>query len=398
MNAARACSGNLYDPLSPDTLSNPFPIFRRLQRETPVLWHDGLYAWVLSRYDDCREVLQHPARFTRDRRKLGRPVPVEGMTIQSLDPPDQIALRQAVLHALQRTNTANACREACDEFERCLSRQPDGRVFDFMLEAAAPAAMRFACCLVGVPEMPPKAYQSIFLRLTRAMDSALDPRRKDAGQEATLELNQIIDNARTAAEPGSMIHELYAVSGVTEMQSAYVRNTISATFNAAYSTAYSSMGSFVVLALERQGLAKEIVDTGTVTVGVNELLRFTSPAQSTARYAACDMVIRGVKIQQNDPIVTLMAAANRDPEVFERPQDLVLDRTPNPHLAFGYGPHHCVGAHPAERFLSRFIDRLAAWESMLSLAGIPTWLDTATLRCFDSLPVSRRGGCGVDSR
>ena len=65
------------------------------------------------------------------------------------------------------------------------------------------------------------------------------------------------------------------------------------------------------------------------------LLRFTSPAQSTARYATCDMVVAGVMVRQNDPIVTLMAAANRDPEVFECPDELVLNRSPNPHLSFG---------------------------------------------------------------
>ncbi|MFO0579679.1 MAG: cytochrome P450 [Polyangia bacterium] len=385
---------DLYKPLCPDTLANPFPIFRRLQQEAPVFWHDGLYAWVLSRYRDCRQVLRHPERFTRDRRKLGRPVPAAGMTIQSLDPPDQIALRQAVLHALQRADIAAAGREACEELERCLSSKPGGRPFDFMSEAAAPTAMRFACRLVGVPELSAEAYLSIFLRLSRAMDSALDPRRGEAGVEATQELNAIIDEAKAAAAPGSMLHELYAVPGVAEMPFAYVRNTISAIFNAAYSTAHSSMGSFLLLALERPGLARRVVDTGNVAVGVRELLRFTSPAQSTGRYATRDTVIGGMEIRQNDPIVTLMAAANRDPEVFDRPDELVLDRTPNPHLGFGSGPHRCVGAIPAEEILSRFVQCLARWESELALAGAPTWLDTATLRCIDRLPTARRDGQG----
>jgi hypothetical protein len=148
------------------------------------------------------------------------------------------------------------------------------------------------------------------------------------------------------------------------------------------------MGSFLAVALERPGLAARIAGSGKVFEGVQELLRFTSPAQATMRFAACDTIISGVQIRQNDPIVTLIAAANRDPEEFEHPDDLVLDRSPNPHLAFGSGPHYCIGAGPGGDFLEQFVLRLAEWESKLGLAGSPTWLDTATLRCLEYLPVA----------
>src|SRR5262249_15545665 len=107
MTGPRPYRSDLYQPLRAETLSDPYPIFRRLGREAPVMWHDDLFAWVLSRSRDCRQVLQNPAKFTRDRRKLGRPVPVEGMTIQSLDPPEQIPLRRAMLRAIQRTDIAS---------------------------------------------------------------------------------------------------------------------------------------------------------------------------------------------------------------------------------------------------------------------------------------------------
>ena len=69
-------------------------------------------------------------------------------------------------------------------------------------------------------------------------------------------LNDLIESAESSAQPRSVIHELHAMPAVAEMPVAYVRNTISATFNAAYSTAYSSMGSFLALALEHPGLAQ----------------------------------------------------------------------------------------------------------------------------------------------
>lgn len=390
-NETKSDTAWLFRPLSPDTIANPFPVFQRLQRETPVFWHDGLYAWVLSRYHDCRMVLHHPDRFARDRKKLGRPVSEDEITIQSLDPPDQNALRQSVFHCLKHTDTPAACRDAIDMFERCLEGQLEGRPFDFMRSVAAPAAMRFASSLVGVHDMSPEAYLSTFLRLTRAMDRDAYSHHRDAGVVATLELNRVIDAAVATAPARSMIHELYSLPGVREMHPPYVRNTISAAFNAAFSTAYSSMGSFLALCLETGDLANRIVSTGQVSLGTSELLRFTSPAQSTARFATCDTEIAGAKVRQNDPIVTLLAAANRDPEAFEFPNELLLDRSPNPHLSFGYGPHRCVGAKPAEEFLAHVVVRLADWESRLILAGSPSWLDTATLRCLNTLPVSRIG-------
>lgn len=377
-----------FRPLSPDTIANPFPIFERLQKDTPVFWHDGLYAWVLSRYHDCRMVLHHSDRFARDRKKLGRYVSEDEITIQSLDPPDQNALRQSVLHCLKQTDIPVACREAIDVFERCLEEQVEERPFDFMSSVAAPAAIRFANSLLGVSDMSPEAYLPTFLRLTKAMDRDAYSHHRDAGVEATRQLNRVIDGAVATAPPRSMIHELYSLPGVSEMHPPYVRNTISAAFNAAFSTAYSSMGSFLLLCLETGDLAHRIVATGQVSLGVNELLRFTSPAQSTARFATCDTQIGGANVRKNDPIVTLLAAANRDPEMFEFPNELVLDRSPNQHLSFGYGPHHCIGAKPAEEFLAHLVARLADWESQLILAGSPAWLGTATLRCLDTLPIS----------
>ena len=135
----------------------------------------------------------------------------------------------------------------------------------------------------------------------------------------------------------------------------------------------------------------DIVKGGQISQAINELLRFISPAQSTARFANSDTVLSGVAIRKNDPVVTLIASANRDPEVFERPDELVLDRMQNRHLSFGYGPHYCVGAKPAEDFLAQFVVRLLEWEDKLALCSEPTWLDTATLRCINTLPLIHRG-------
>lgn len=385
----QADRSELYQPLQAATLSDPYPTYRQLQAEAPIFWHGDLFAWVLTRYRDCRRVLQDPAKYTRDRRKLGRPVLPEGMNIQSEDPPDQIPLRRALLRAMEPAHLAAAIREATEDLERRIGAQSAGHAFDFMSEIAAPVAMRFACSLVGLPKLKATDYLPIFLGLTRAMDSALDSRRDEEGLDATRALVEMVRSAQRSPTPGSVIFQLHAAPEVRQMPEAYVRNTLAATFNAAFSTAYSSMGSFLLLALQRDGTAQQIAKADSMAASVQELLRFTSPAQSTRRYALCDTMIDGVHIQQNDPIVTLIAAANRDPEMFEQPNDLVLGRSPNPHLAFAVGPHHCAGARPASAFLEAFIGGLTRWQAPLRLAAAPAWLDTFTLRCIERLPVVR---------
>ena len=383
------CS-ELYQPLRADTLNDPYPTFQLLLREAPIFWHEDLFAWVLSRHRDCLHVLVDPETFTRDRRKLGRPVPVEGMTIQSLDPPDQLPLRRAILRAIRHTDYEGVSNRACDELEFQLSRQPIGRQFDFKSAVAAPAALRFACDLVGMSNLTVENYYPMFLSLTRSMDSALESSRYDEGIAATNQLNEYIDDAMASTKAGSVIHNLLSVPEVLEMPKAYVRNTISACFNAAYSTAYSTMSSFLLLVLNRPELIDQILEAENTNVCVQELLRFICPAQSTRRYATRDIVIDGFKIRQNDPIFTLMAAANRDPDVFNCPNEIDFQRSHNLHLAFGLGPHHCVGATPAGAFLLAYVERLVDWGLDFALAGEPSWLDTFTLRCLDTLPLVRK--------
>lgn len=380
---------DLYRPLDRNVLLDPTQTYRRLLTESPSFWHGDLFAWVLTRHRDCRRVLQDPSSFTRDRRKLGRNVPADGMTIQSLDPPDQVPLRRALVHTLVPCHVEGAIAAACDAFDSRLLARVTGRPFDFMAEVAAPVATGFACRLVGMPEIDAHSYLGIFDRLTRAMDSALDARLYDEGLDATRELNELVQQAMRNPVEDGVVGRLMASPGVSQMPEDYVRNTISATFNAAFSTVYSLLGSILLLAVQRGGLARRIVDAAAVRTGVQELLRLLCPAQSTRRYAMRDVAVGDIVVRAHDPVFTLMAAANRDPDVFESPDELLIGRERNPHLAFGFGPHHCAGARPITAFLESLIPRYAGWEARLVLAEPPEWLDTFTLRCLARLEVAR---------
>jgi cytochrome P450 len=376
-----------YDPLDPATLRDPFSVYRRLREEAPVFWHDELYSWVLTRHEDCRFVLRNPQLFTQDRRKLGRPVQEAGMTIQSLDPPDPLPLRQAIIASLKAVDMDAVCETARAELELRVRSWASGQTVEFMQEVAEPIAGRFACSLLGVEPFPAETYRPIFLALTRAMDAALEPNRHLEGLDGNARLFELLRPQLGRCVRGGMLGHLAGEIGVEGLSSPYVLNTVAATFNAAFSTAYSATGSLLALLVERPSLVDEMVGRDCIKLGVNELLRYLSPAQATSRYACEDTEIGGVAIARNDPIVTVLAAANRDPACFTRPDEILVDRSPNPHLSFGHGPHFCVGAAAAVRYLSTFIRFLADTGRQLTIVGPATYLDTATLRCFDRLEV-----------
>jgi len=122
-------------------------------------------------------------------------------------------------------------------------------------------------------------------------------------------------------------------------------------------------------------------------VATEELLRFCSPVQRTLRIIKEDVAFGGQQLRRGQSILTIFAAANRDPAVFERPQELDITRTPNPHMGFGRGIHFCLGAPLAKAegqiAFGALLERLPG----LKLAGEPIWNDNAAIRGMSSLPV-----------
>lgn len=132
-------------------------------------------------------------------------------------------------------------------------------------------------------------------------------------------------------------------------------------------------------------------DDAVARTAVEELLRFTSPVETaTERWAAEDVLIGGTTIPQRSLVLAVIASANRDESLFDRPDALDLTRSPNPHLAFGKGAHYCLGA-PLARLeaqvavpaLLRRAPRLRRPDPGAPLA----WRGTAVVRGLASLPV-----------
>ena len=124
-----------------------------------------------------------------------------------------------------------------------------------------------------------------------------------------------------------------------------------------------------------------------VPAAVEELLRFDTSVQFNQRVANEPVRYGGVEIAENDRIIVLLGAANRDPEVFENPHQLDIGRNPNPHLAFGAGRYHCLGLHLARLEMHTALDAIVRHFPKLQLAEAPQWRPTWMMCGLVRMPV-----------
>jgi cytochrome P450 len=145
-----------------------------------------------------------------------------------------------------------------------------------------------------------------------------------------------------------------------------------------------------LLALLEHPAAWKALREGRVGVdsAIDELLRWTAPATHVMRTAVCDTELAGTTIRAGDAVAVWIPSANRDGTVFADPEELVLDRSPNPHLSLGAGTHFCLGAALVRVLLRALLEDLIRADTSLALANPPTWQSTWAVNGMRSLPVT----------
>ena len=158
---------------------------------------------------------------------------------------------------------------------------------------------------------------------------------------------------------------------------------------AAAQTARHTISGGLLALLERPAVWATLRDgqVGLDTT-MEELLRWTAPATHTMRTAVTDTDLAGTPVRAGDAVAVWTGAANRDGSVFADPDELVLDRDPNPHLTFGAGMHFCLGAALVRVMLRALLTNLIESGSSLALAGPPVWDSSWSVNALHSVPVT----------
>jgi cytochrome P450 len=404
MAPSTAAPFSLYHLLDPDVLADPYPLYERLRTEDPVHWDPYLHAWVVTRYADVVDVLQ---RFLADRtptpEKLAalgmeRLTPIARVMVEQmlfLDPPQHSRVRglAAVAFTPRRVERLRAhIQEITDGLVDAVAGA--GRM-DVMNDLANPLPAIVTAEMLGMPpadHVMLKSWSQDFAemlgnfqhnpgraaKVLRSLEDMTAYFHEAVRRQATHPTEGLV-NALTMAE----------VDGDRLTESEVVANVIVTMVGGQETTTNLIGNGLLTLLRHSDELERLRGDLSLIPPAVEELLRYESPSQHTARLAPADVELGGKQIRHHQAVIAVMGAANRDPARFAEPDRLDLGRKDNRHVAFGWASHFCFGA-PLAR-----IEGQIALETMLrrlprlQLEPEPvSWRPNLGLRGLSALPVT----------
>jgi cytochrome P450 len=395
---------SLYHLLRPEVLADPYPLYRRLRTEDPVLWDPFLHAWVVTRYADVVQVLldfsAHRTPTPEQLTDMGLPdlSPIARVMVKQMlfmDPPAHTRLRGLCSQAFT-PRRVEALREHIQDIANRLldSMLPFGEM-DVVTDFAAPLPAIVTAELLGVPisdHAQLKQWSADFAEMLGNFQH--NPNRanqvRSSLSEMTSYFSEAIREQRVHPRDGLVSSLLAAEIDGDQLSEEEVVANLIVTMVGGQETTTNLIGNGVLTLLRNPDVMKELrSDLSLIPSGVEELLRYESPSQHTARLAPQDTEIGGKKIQKRQAVIAVMGAANRDPERFPDPDRLDIRRKDNRHVAFGFGAHFCFGA-PLARIEGQiaFATILQRLTNLQMKPGPITWRENLGLRGLIALPVS----------
>jgi cytochrome P450 len=352
----RPTDPGLTTPLFDDRFyaGDPFPHYARLRSEAPLVWHEDPGVWIASSYADVLAVSRDPERFCSRKGILTVEIGVEypsPPTMMHTDPPEHTGYRQAVALGFRPSRVKALEVSVRDRVGRLVDALPAGETIDIVHHLAAPLPLMMICSLLGLPE---EEWATFLEWSDAAIPDAVpmsDERRAElmAESEAVLRAH-IAERRRVAGEDyvtDLVDADFVGPDGVhrplTDDEIYMIVNQLLIAGNETTRNLIS--GGLVALAESPEQWTRLRDEPELVPSAVEELLRWTTPVVAFMRTATTDTELAGQRVHEGDPVLLVYASANRDEAEFG-PTAATLDvgRRPNHHLAFGFGPHVCVGS------------------------------------------------------
>lgn len=399
--------------LSPAYVANPYPTYDLLRTHHPVYWSKRWSAWLVTRYDDVRSVLQNYKHFSNmgrytaymaqlpDAQRAQLSTLLEhyehGGLVQS-DPPEHTRLRRLVNLAFtpRAVNTMRGLVEKIvDELLDKISGQ--GRI-ELIRDFAFPLPATVIAGMLGVPVEERDQFGAWSSKIQRFLGSgdAHFPYALEA-QESWERMNAIfktlLEDRRQHPQDDLVSALVQARDADAQLSDDEIIRTCGAMLIAGHETTTNLIASGVLALLQHPDQLEALrTDPSLYPNAVEEFLRYDSPFQSAPRSVTNDYELHGQHLKKGDLVYVMLGAANRDPEQFGDPTTLDIRREDNKQLAFGHGIHFCLGATLArleapialQRLLGRFPD-LRLIES-----DPPLWKKSMVQRGLARLPLALR--------
>jgi cytochrome P450 len=392
--------------LRPATKDDPYPLYAQLRERGLVRSSLGLsaaadHATVASILRDRRfssspahQPGHRPKSYPSDDPRAG--LPAEDLL--SMDPPDHTRLRRLVSGAFSPRVIAGLEPQIRDITDRLLTAADGAVGFDVIGALAYPLPIAVICHLLGVPEGDRAQFRAwgheVAATLDPMTEAAARAQTRTAGRELTAYLLDLVRERRAAPDDSILSALIAAEEDGDRLSSGEVVNMAALLLIAGFITTVNLIGNGTAALLSDPGLAawdRLRQDPALIAAAVEETLRYDSPIQLTFRIATEEVEIGGQVIPAGKPVVVSIGGANRDPAVFERPDELRIDRPDaGRHLAFSLGLHHCLGASLARLEGRIAIEELTRRYPALELAARPTRRPLLVVRGFESVPVRVR--------
>jgi cytochrome P450 len=379
-----------YNPLDPRMRSDPYPVYRRLRELDPVQLLPDQDTWILTRHADCLTVLRDPRFSSREAHRLRQRAAALAPTMLNTDPPEHGRLRGAVATAWNATSVSGAASRIdalVGELARALADRP---TFDLIGDYANPVAAGALAAVLGLPAIDRPRLQRWLDEASGNVDPMATPQAQRKGGAAAARLKHYfsaLTEERRAAPDGEVLSSLATASGLGPDE---LLETCNLLLIGGYEPLANLIGNGMLALLQHpEQMARLRSNPELAGSGVDELLRFDSPIPFVARIATQDVAVGGRHVRRGQSVIPLLAAANRDPAVFEQPDELDLGRSPNPHLTFGAGPHVCFGALFVKMVAPIALTAIVARFPDLRLATpVLEWRSSVVPRGLKTLPVA----------
>jgi len=339
-----------YSPFSVSTMADPASAYRYLHAQAPVHYYakNDPPFYTLSKYHDVADALRDIELFSSHWGQGPRFTEPMGMLS---NPPQHTFFRSLV----QQKFTPASIRGMKPWIERLaeqlLDDIDDARTFDVHDDFAFPLPVIIICRILGIPEEHIEKFKMWSDASVEAM-GAEDPTpwMEKLEAMAAFQLEQVEARRHMDNPPDDLVTLLTQVEREGEpLPTPQILSVFNQLFVGGNETTTSLITNCVWRLLERRELWERLVaEPGLVETAIEESLRFDPPVLGLFRTTTREVQLRGVTIPENAKVMLHYAAANRDPEVFENPDEFMLDRKMNKkHLAFGLGTHFCLGSELA---------------------------------------------------
>lgn len=362
-----------FNPYDPELHQDPYPVYRRLRDEFPVHYNPELNFWTLSRYADVFDALQAPDVFISGKGvAVGIPDLDDGALTAGIpllittDRPRHTQLRALVSRAFTPRRVARLEPRVRNIARSLLDNVKGRREFDLVREFSAPLPTIVIAELLGVPAEDQEWFKEKSTAVAQFDPTAPGAREAAAGQigpavELGRYLAEVLEQRRREPRDDLLTALLAAEIDGERLSEPELIGFAFLLLVAGNETTTNLISNAAVL-LDRHREQRRLLldEPARMPRAIEEFLRYDSPVQGLARTTRAPVTLHGVAVPEGGKVLLLFGSANRDERSIPDPERFDVLRDPNPHLAFGFGAHFCLGANLAR------LEAKVAFEELLA--------------------------------